>query len=193
MSMNVAYQEDSRGIPGIHLVLSLCFAAILHHCLAFRALSPVALHPNLFRVCLKAVQFGLRSEEQLFPYTQNILKPPKTKTCLLDATSNSLATSIGSFLPSLKTQYKTRILTTENKNDHIGPTNPQADQADVQYLPVCPTNSPQFILIPMTSRDSKIFQEDPKDPKDPKGFEAFRSNSCRFRAFIDPEELLRLA
>ena len=106
--------------------------------------------------------FGLRSEEQMIVTTySNISRPPKTKTCLLDATSNSLATSIGSFLPSLKTQYKTQILTTENKNDHIS-----IDESTSRSsrLSICPTNSP-IPVIPKESERSKRIQ---------RRFEAFR-------------------
>ena len=174
MSMNVAYQEDSRGIPGIHLVLSLCFAAILHHCLAFRALSPVALHPNLFRVCLQSSLIWFAIWRATVPIYSKHLKTTQSQDLPAGCNKQFARNKHWQLPPKPENSIqdtKTRILTTENKNDHIGP-NESTSQADVQYLPVCPTNSPQswFLWRPVP-RYSKRIQ---KIQKDSKHFEAFR-------------------
>lgn len=119
----------------------------------------------------------MRSEEQLFLYTQNILKPPKAKTCLLDATSNSLATSIGSFLPSLKTQYKTRrheFSQLKTKTTTLAPTNPQAKPTFniFQFVPQIHHSPDSYdVRFQDIPRYSKRIQ---KIQKDSKHFEAFR-------------------
>ena len=175
MSMNVAYQEDSRGIPGIHLVLSLCFAAILHHCLAFRALSPVALHPNLFRVCLQSSLIWFAIWRATVPIYSKHLKTTQSQDLPAGCNKQFARNKHWQLPPKPENSIQdTNSHNWKQKRPHW----PQRIHKPIkpafnifQFVPQIHHSSSWFLWRPVIPRYSKRIQ---KIQKDSKHFEAFR-------------------
>ena len=91
--------EDKRNVSlrvSIHPIWACVFYTV--YCL-----HPFCLH--MFQVFADEVGFGSVSSENIWNLNENLFHS-NSETCLLDATSNSLATRIGSFLPSLRLSWK---------------------------------------------------------------------------------------